>query len=358
MVKARRTHTVTIDALRDLMQRLLVAAGADDENAKISAEQFLEADLRGIPTQGLDHMYTMIERLCAGKIKGDARPRVIKEGACFALIHGGDGPGPVAANMAADLAAKKAKETGAAAVGVTHSADVFMLGYYGERIARAGCAGIVASDAMPNVRPYGGLEARLGTNPFVIAVPTAGENPVVHDIATTQLSTSHVRVASYYDEDVPANVGVDADGKPVVKASEVKILGPVGGHKGFGLGFCVALIAAPLTGSSVGSAHRSGGVQHNWFNAEGSPNSKGHFFLAIDPAAFGDVDEFQNAVSDYIREIKATRTAPGVDEIRVPWERAFRQRARCVERGQVEIFDEVWKRISVQARDLGVEMPA
>ena len=352
MVKARTTRTVTIDALRDLMQRLLVAAGADDENAKISAEQFLEADLRGIPTQGLDHMPSMIERLRAGKIKGDARPRLVKEGPSFALIHGGDGPGQAAGIMAADIATKKAKETGAGAVGVTHSADVFMLGYYGERIARAGCAGIVASDAMPQVRPYGGLEGMLGTNPFVIAVPTAGENPVVHDIATTALSASHVRVAAYYDEDVPADVGIDADGEPVVKASEVKVLGPVGGHKGFGLGFCVALIAAPLTGSAVGPAHR------DWFDAEGSPTSKGHFFLAIDPSAFGDVDEFRNAVSVYIREIKATRTAPGVDEIRVPWERAFRERARCVGRGRVEIFDEAWERISVLARDLDVEMPA
>ena len=277
MIKPRTKRTVSVDALRSLMHRLLVAAGSSDENAKISADQFLEADLRGIPTQGLDHMPSNIERLRAGKVKGDARPRVVKEGPSFALIDGGHGPGQPAGVMAADVAVEKAKASGSAVVGVTRSADIFMIGYYGERIARAGCAGIVASDAMPQVRPYGGLEGLLGTNPFAIAVPTAGEHPVVLDIATSAISASHVRVAAYHGEDVPTADGRDAQGDPTVKAAEVKTLGPLAGYKGFGLGLCVALISAPLTGSAVGRAHR------DWFGANGVPTTKGHFFLAIDP---------------------------------------------------------------------------
>ena len=351
MIKPRTKRAVSVDALRDLMHRLLVAAGSSDENAKISADQFLEADLRGIPTQGLDHMPSNIERLRAGKVKGDARPRVVKEGPSFALIDGGHGPGQPAGVMAADVAVEKAKASGSAMVGITRSADIFMIGYYGERIARAGCAGIVASDAMPQVRPYGGLEGLLGTNPFAIAVPTAGEHPVVLDIATSAISASHVRVAAYHGEDVPTADGRDAQGDPTVKAAEVKTLGPLAGYKGFGLGLCVALISAPLTGSAVGRAHR------DWFGANGVPTTKGHFFLAIDPEAFGDAEVFRDAVSEYIAEVKATRRAPGVDEILVPGERAFRERARNLERGEIEIFDEAWERIEKLAGELGVRMP-
>jgi len=351
MIRPRTTRTVGIDALRDLMHRLLVAAGASDENAKIAADQFLEADLRGIPTQGLDHMSSNLERLRAGKIKGDVRPRVVREGPSFALIDGGDGPGQPAGVMAADLAAEKAKAAGSAVVGVTRSADIFMIGYYGERIARAGCAGIVASDATPQVRPYGSLEGLLGTNPFVIAVPTAGEHPVVLDIATSAISASHVRVAAYHGEDVPAADGRDAHGNPTVKASEVKTLGPLAGYKGFGLGLCVALVSAPLMGAAVGRAHR------DWFDADGVPTPKGHFFLAIDPGAFGDAEIFRNAVSEYIAEVKATRRAPGVDELLVPGERAFRERARNLARGEVEMLDAAWERIEKIAGELGVRMP-
>ena len=351
MSKPRTTRTVGIDRLRDLMQRLLVAAGSSEENARVSADQFLEADLRGIPTQGLDHMPSNLERLRAGKIKGHARPRVVKDGPCFALIDGGDGPGQPAGLMAADLVAEKAKATGSAVVGITHSADIFMIAYYGERIARAGCAGIVASDAMPQVRPYGGLEGLLGTNPYVMAVPTAGEHPIVLDIATSAISASHVRVAAYHDEEVPTADGRDAEGNPTVKASEVKTLGPLAGYKGFGLGLCVALVSAPLIGSAVGRAHAE------WFDADGAPTSKGHFFLAIDPGAFGNPEVFRNAVSEYVAEIKATRRAPGVDELLVPGERAFRERARNLERGAVDIFDEAWIRIAKIADELGVSMP-
>ena len=351
MIKPRRKRAVAIEALRDLMHRLLVAAGSSDENAKVAADQFLEADLRGIPTQGLDHMPSNIEQLRARKIKGDARPRVVKEGPCFALIDGGDGPGQPAAVMAADIAVKKAKATGSAVVGIRRSADVFMLGYYGERIARGGCAAIVASDATPRVRPYGGLEALLGTNPFVIAVPTAGEHPVVLDMATSAISGSHVRVAAYYDEDVPTANGRDDQGNPTVKASEVKTFGPLAGYKGFGLGLCVALLSGPLTGSAVGRAHNS------CLDADSVPTSKGHFFLAIDPSAFGDAEVFRHAVSEYIAEVKATRRAPGVDELLVPGERELRERTRNLERGEVEIFDETWARITKLTADLGVRMP-
>ena len=62
-------------------------------------------------------------------------------------------------------------------------------------------------------------------------------------------------------------------------------------------------------------------------------------------------------MSEYIAEVKATRRAPGVDEILVPGERAFRERARNLERGEIEIFDEAWERIEKLAGELGVRMP-
>ena len=49
----RTTRTVEIDVLRDLMERLLKAAGCSADNAATSATVFLEADLRGIGLQGL-----------------------------------------------------------------------------------------------------------------------------------------------------------------------------------------------------------------------------------------------------------------------------------------------------------------
>ena len=354
MVRARTTRTVAIDVLRDLMHRLLVAAGADEENARIATDAFLEADMRGVGLQGFDHMPTMIEGLRTGRIKGDARPRVVKDGPSFALIDGDEGPGQSAGLMAVDVVVEKAKETGSAAVAMTNSADLYMLGYYGERIAHAGCVAIVAHDSVPLVRPYGGIERVLGTNPYVLAAPTGGEHPIVLDFATSALSASRVRHAAYHEEEVPKADGVGLDGAPAVEASAVAkgAIGPLGGHKGFGLAFCVALIAGPLTGSATGKALNA------WASdSRGSPIRKGHVFVAIDPSVFGRMDVFRKAVSDYVEEVKATPKASAVEEILMPGERAFRERARSLERGQVVLYDAVWERMSTVARELGVEIP-
>jgi LDH2 family malate/lactate/ureidoglycolate dehydrogenase len=336
------------------MRRLLVAAGCDSENAAASAEAFLEADLRSVGLQGLDHMSTIIGGLRCGRIKGNARPRVVKDAAAYALIDGGAGPGQVASIMAADLAVAKAKAAGCASVGVTNSSDLYMIGYYAERMARAGVVGLAFSDSPPLVRPYGGVERRLGTNPLAIGVPTGGDYPVVLDMATSARSASRVRQAAYHDEDLPEAEGVDAEGRSSASAAAVRdgAIGPLGGHKGFGLALCVALLAGPLTGSATGR-----GLQA-WLDLDPAAKApKGHLFIAIDPAAFGDPAAFRAAVSGYLADIKSSRKAPGVTEIRIPGERSLRARAECLRTGRVRLYDAVWVRIVSLAQELGVDVP-
>src|SRR6266487_3445426 len=92
--------------------------------------------------QGLDHLPTMIRALRSGKIDPAGKPRTVKEGDAFALVNGGHGPGQLAAVLAAGLAIAKARKAGVACTGVVDSADIFMIGYYAERIARAGLVGL------------------------------------------------------------------------------------------------------------------------------------------------------------------------------------------------------------------------
>ena len=50
---------------------------------------------------------------------------------------------------------------------------------------------------------FGGTERVLGTNPLAIAIPKAGDHPILLDMATSAQSGSRVRQAAYYDEDIP-----------------------------------------------------------------------------------------------------------------------------------------------------------
>ena len=347
----RPTRIVKPEVLRDLMERLLRAAGCTEVNARGTAEVFLEADLRGIGLQGLDHLFSMLADLGRGTIDGAGRPEIVKEGAATAVVDGHRGPGQPGAVFAADVAARKAREAGTATVGLVNGADIYLIGYYAERMARAGTAGFVFSAAASLVHPHGGVERKLGTNPIAIAVPTAGE-PLLLDMSTSALSASRVRQAAYHGEHLPPGSGVDSRGQATTEAAAIRdgAIAPLAGAKGFGLGLCVALLSGPLVGGEVGEAIEG-------WHTDGAPKGRrGHLFMAIDPAAFGDEDTFRKSASAYLDEVRASRTAPGVDAVRIPGARTYASRARNLVDG-IEMLEATWSRAADHAAKLGVEMP-
>lgn len=350
----RKTVIVSVPVLRDYMERLLLSVGCERINAEIAADVFLEADMRGVGLQGLDHMHSMIRGIRNGHIDPKGIPRVKNEGAAFVLIDGARGPGQAAAVLAADLGVKKAREAGTCAVGIVNSSDIFMLGYYAERIAKAGLIGFVFTSSAPLVHPHGGIDRILGTNPLALAFPTADNFPVIIDMATSALSASRVRQASYFGEDVPDGVGVDELGKPTCDPAIMRprgAIGPFGGHKGFALALAVALLSGPLVGAEVGLALRT------WLtDAQGPQGIWGHFILVVDPACFGDTGAFRVATSAYLNEIKASRKAEGIAEILIPGARALATREKSQREG-VTLYEVVWMRAQELAQELKVLVP-
>ena len=112
-------------------------------------------------------------------------------------------------------------------------------------------------------------------------------------------------------EPLPPNTGFDSNGQPTRDARAVANDGgvaPFGGHKGYGLSFAVQAL-----GLLAGAALPHGNVQ-----------DYGFLFIAIDPAIM--LPDFEAQMSELVAHIKATPRQPGVDEIRIPSERAFRER--------------------------------
>lgn len=207
--------------LRSFATDLLIAAGCTRADAEASAEVFVEADLRGFGGQGVDYMPYMVDYIRDGKIDPKGKPEILKELAASVMIDGHKGPGHGAAFMACDMAAKKAKQAGSCTVALGNSADIYMIGYYAERIARAGCVGIVATSGPPLVHPPGGMERVLSTNPIAFGFPMAGEDPLVMDMAMSAMSRSRVRLAAYHKEQVPPGTGIGPDGRPSTDAETV-----------------------------------------------------------------------------------------------------------------------------------------
>ncbi|MBT5415594.1 MAG: Ldh family oxidoreductase, partial [Rhodospirillaceae bacterium] len=224
-----------VDQVAKLAEDLLTAAGARHEDARLAAEVFIEADLRGIGLQGIDYMPLAVRALASGRVSGSAVPRIVDESESSLMVDGGGGLIQPTAVFAIDRAIPKAKATGCCAIGLVNASENFMLGYYVERIARAGCIGFATATWAPLVHPWGGMEALLGTNPMAFGFPTQGEDPVIVDLATSALANGRVRQAAYHDGSVPEGTGIGPDGRPTVVAKEIQrgAISPLGGHKGY-----------------------------------------------------------------------------------------------------------------------------
>jgi LDH2 family malate/lactate/ureidoglycolate dehydrogenase len=345
MATNRPTRIVKSEALYRLMKDLLLACGCSENIAAVQANMHMEADLRGVGIQGLDHMFNLIQDIRNGHIKPTTSPDISKDLGSTVLIDGNAGLGVPAALLAVDVAASRATKYGSCIVGVTNSSDIFMLGFYGELLARKECVAVLATHTQSLVHAPGGTDAVIGTNPLVIAIPTPGPHPILLDMATSHWAASYFRQAAYHGESVPEGLAFGPDGHPTVDPSAALrgAIAPLGGHKGFGLGFCIGILTGPLVGTPVGKL-----LSGQW--------NLGHLFIAIDPGAFGNRDEFLLATQRHIDEVKQSRRTSDVQNIRVPGERLFATRERQLREGIV-IYEEVWKRAEHLARELSVSIP-
>ena len=288
---------------RALGEAALQRIGYPADEAAIIADQLIDNALCGYRFASLPRILAIAED---EKTSLPRTPvRIVRETPVSALVDGGNKVGYVAAYRGAEIAIDKAKASGIAVVGVHNSYYSGRNAYYVEHIVRQGLVAIHTASARPHVLPPGGRRPALGTNPISIGFPSA-DGPVIWDIGTASLMWGEVLLMARLGQMLPDDVGFDAEGNPTRDARAVANDGGVsafGGHKGYGLSFAIQALGL-LAGAE--------------------PQGYGFLFIAIDPALM--VPDFPERATDLIARIKATPQQLGVDAIRIPSERAFRER--------------------------------
>ncbi len=340
---------LTLEQETKLIIKLLLKSGASEEEASATAEVLAEGDLRGFASHGILRLPYIIRALKRGTIKSKAKVKVVKETPATALIDGGHGLGHCVAAYAMRLAIKKAKKQGIAAVGVFNSNHFGIAGYYAELAMREGLIGIVTTTTDALVHPWGGVEPLLGTNALAVGFPT--EPPVLLDMAMSVAARGKLVDAVKKGQKIPADWAVDNTGRPTTdpKKALEGALSPFGGAKGYGLAFVIEILAGSLVGAATGK-----GVVGTLEPVKGF-STKGDLMLAINPAAFGPVNEFKKSVKNFVAQIKQSKKVPSVREILIPGELEFRTRETRLKEG-IPIADEVWAEVSRMARELGVKL--
>lgn len=311
---------IDTESLQQFCSRVLSQLGLDSEDASLIATALVEADLRGVHSHGVILLPTYVRRLQAQGINPHPKVRVVRETVATTLLDGDNGPGQIVAKQAMEIAIKKAKKAGTGTVGVLHS-NHFGAGARWPMMALThDMIGLAVTSTGIMMAPWGGTEIFLGTNPWIVAIPAGKQWPIVLDMATSVVAGGKLVWAAKRNEQIPLGWAVDVDGQPTtdpLRGLAGQLL-PIGGYKGYGLAIVVDILASALTGASLGFRMKQAIAD------PALPLNTGHFFLAIDVAAFMEPDQFKATVDNFIEQMKRLPLEPNVSQILLPGERAFR----------------------------------
>jgi L-2-hydroxycarboxylate dehydrogenase (NAD+) len=300
---AERVHLSVADA-RVLSERAMRGIGYEPEEARILGDHVIDAALCGYEYSGLPKLLNVAEY---PRFKAPRRPMsVVKETGVSVLFDGGNQSGMLGMYYATRAVIERAHAHSVAVVGVN---NLWMSGrsaYYVEMAARAGLIGIHTVVAPPMVAPLGGAKAALGTNPIAFGFPMEGD-PLVIDLGTSAFMGTDLQFRQRLGIPLPEGVAIDERGRPTTDAAAARrgALLPFGGHKGFALALAMHALGV----------------------------SAQYLFIAFKPDLFVPLEEYRRALAAEIAAIKATPRQEGVEEIRIPGERAYRERARLSREG-------------------------
>ena len=348
---------VTARSLRAFMERAFAAEGFLAGEAAQIADVLMQADLFGIESHGAQRMMYYHRNLASGSAVVGAQPEVLKETPVSALIDGHFAMGQLTACFAMRQAIDKAKKTGVGLCAVRNSSHYGIAGYYTLLAAREGLASFSMTNTGPIMVPTFGREMMLGTNPLAFCMP-ADPVPFWFDASTTVVTLGKVEVHAKRGRPMPEGWTIDGEGRACTDAGRMNAsilsgeMGGIlplggegethGGHKGYGLAIMVealtGVLAQGLTSPQMSGAH-------------GDHTS--HFFLAFDPAMFGDPADIRARMSAYLQRLRESERAPQQTRILTPGERAFETQVRR-EREGIPVEANTLAELEQIARELGV----
>lgn len=332
--------TLSPEDLLSCMYDVYTGVGVPADEAETMSAHQLEATLTGHDSHGAVRTPTYVRLIEEGRIVPGAPMDVLEEHPASLLVDGNWGLGFVVTEKALELALEKARTVGVAALSIRRQGHVGRLGHYTGIAAQAGMAALMMADSgrgPKGVVPFGGTDARLGTNPISIALPADVPGNVVVDMATSAVAGGKIRFAHGAGKQVPAGWLVDRHGKPTTDPAaylEGGALMPLGGdqgHKGYGLSFAVESLAAVLSGIGYGS------------DPVGFPND-GVLIILLNISMFRPLDGFRAEMAEFAEYVKASPPAPGFTEVLYPGEIEQRNRAERLRTG-IEVPEKIWRQL-------------
>ena len=336
-------------ALRLFIASLFERAGMLAGHAASVADALVWANLRGVDTHGVARVARYLEFIETQIINARPQMRVVTDTPAVQVLEADRAAGAVAMTEAVELALAKASFAGIGLVMVRATTHTGALGYFTERIARRGMTGLAITASIPNMAYHGARAAGVSTAPISIAVPGAGDTPIVFDMGTGVVSLGRLAQAKRANETLAAGLALNAQGQPTTDAQAATIPLPLGGAKGSGLALMIEMMSSLAVGNPLLA---------EFFSDE--PNAKRHrqnaLVIAIDAFWFCTEEVFRRDVARTVAALKALPADPQAGSILLPGERGYIEAERRGREG-IPLPPGVANDLAAAAKKFGLTAP-
>jgi len=339
------------DNLIRAIEAVVAKGGSEAREARMVAENLVTANLMGHDSHGIGMIPRYIESLLEGGLKVNQHPKVKLDSGALLALDGCQGYGQVIGQEAMAMAIERARKHGSCVMTVGRSHHLGRIGQWGEQAVAAGLVSIhfvnVISRAI--VAPYGGADARFGTNPVCIAIPLPGQPPFLLDMATSAVAQGKIRVAHNKGEKVSRDWLIDDRGNPT-DDPRYGVIDPLGAlrtfglHKGYGLALACELLGGALS---------DGGTEHQGGDRSKKRVWNGMLAILINPAALKN-SSFEEETGAFLAALRQSPVAPGFDKLRIAGEPERETRAKR-EKDGITVDPTTWKEIHAAGGKLGLD---
>jgi uncharacterized oxidoreductase len=310
-------RTVNAASLTNIVRSIVKSGGSTDREADLVATNLVEANLKGHDSHGVGMVPRYIDAMKEGGLNVNQHVSVVMDGGAMLTLNGNAGYGQVMGFEAMELGAERAKRNGVCVVGLSNAHHIGRIGHWAEQCIGHGLVSIhfVNVLARPIVAPFGGRDARHGTNPFCVGIPRTGKDPIVLDFATSKIAQGKTRVAHNKRAQLAPGTIIDDKGNPTtdprftVLEPSGAIL-PFGEHKGSGLALICELLGGALSGGKTWSG-----------KADGSRKVLNSMFsIIVDPNKMGTGENLAREMESFVAWHTASPPAEGVAKVRIAGE--------------------------------------
>jgi hydroxycarboxylate dehydrogenase B len=350
-MRTSEIHTIALARLSEAIRLVVRGFGSSDAEVEAVATNLIDANLTGHDSHGIGMLARYAEAYAEGGLKPNAHVSTVLDAGALLRLDGNAGFGQVIGREAMALGIERTRRHGSCIVALGNAHHLGRIGAWAEQAAAAGLVSLhfVNVIARGIVAPFGGADARFGTNPFCAGVPLNGREPVILDFATSVIAQGKTRVAMNKGELVPPDCLIDDHGRPT-REPRYTVVPPFGAlltfgaHKGYGLALMCELLGGAL--ASGMTQRSSNGSKRRILN--------GMFSVLVDPSVLGDRTAFEQEALAFIDWTKAAPVREGFDAVRVAGEPECAMRRQRTADG-VPVDPTTWQEILGAAGKLGID---